>query len=125
MSLITGSTQRRFERHIELQSKPIQEVIDLFEWVDGKVEFDLFVSSPRHSRLFLADDLFAVVQQRQDEIRALGHKVKMVEEFRWYTIKRKYVVYDLEHSGRNFLGLNISIILGLLLFISYFYAALK
>ena len=51
--------------------------------------------------------------------------MKMVEEFRWHTIKRKYVVYDLEHSGRNFLGLNISILLGLLLFISYFYTALK
>ena len=112
---------RKIEEDMRLLAAPIQEIVDLFKWKDGKAEFDLFAEVG----FFLADDLFGIVQSRQDEIRALGYKVKKIENSGWGTIRRKFVVYDLESSKRNYLGLNISILLGLLLFISYFYAALK
>ena len=108
MAWSTGSTQRRLERAIELHQMSTQEVIDLFKWKDGKVEFDLFAEAG----LFLDDDLFSVVQSRQDEIRALGYKVKKIENSGWGTIQRKYVVYDLERSKRNIWGSLSVIIVG-------------
>ena len=108
MGWFTGSTQRRLTREAELHQMPIQEVIDLFKWEDGKVEFYLFAEVD----LFLADNLFGVVQSRQDEIRVLGYKVKKIENSGWGTIRRKYVVYDLERSKRNICGSLSVIIVG-------------
>ena len=100
MRLESSYQFRKIEEDMRLRAAPIQEIVDLFKWKDGKAEFDLFAEVG----FFLADDLFGIVQSRQDEIRALGYKVKKIENNGWGTIRRKYVVYDLESSKRNIWG---------------------
>ena len=101
---------RKIEEDMRLLAAPIQEIVDLFKWKDGKVEFDLFAEVG----FFLADDLFGIVQSRQDEIRTLGYKVKKIENSGWGTIRRKFVVYDLESSKRNIWGSLSVIIVGVI-----------
>lgn len=109
---------RKFDLEYQLQKAPIQDVIDRFEWKDGKCEFSMYASKG----LFLSHSLFGVVQSRRDELKALGYKVKEIEDRSWGTITRTWIVYELgyKHSSKYDVRDTCIFILGGLLFLALY-----